>query len=169
MSYFIIYNKASGEQSYFVLEDEGGSYDIGSGALVWDELADGNAINESATPWTDQQLLANIGRFTRETSPSLYLQSGGYITGHLAAVESSYKKIIETWQLKYELNARALLDDCDTAISATYVSDPLNKIRWEQKKLIDYGGVISDIIKTELSYTTTQMIELFDESGLWVE
>ena len=35
--------------------------------------------------------------------------------------------------------------------------------------MIDYGGVISDIIKTELSYTTTQMIELFDEAGLWVE
>ena len=169
MSYFIIYNKASGEQSYFMLEDENGSYDIGSGALVWDELVDGDAINESTTPWTDQQLIANIGRFTRQTSPSLHLLSGGYIAGHLAAVESTYKKTIETWKLKFELNARGLLSTCDSSITATYATDPLNKIRWEQKKYIDYNGAISDLIKTELSYTTTQMIELFDEAGLWVE
>ena len=167
MPYFIIYNKTSGEQVYSILDDNTGSYNMYGGTLVWDEPVDGDAINESATPWTDQQLIANIGRFTRQTSPSLHLLSGGYIAGHLAAVESTYKKTIETWQLKFELHARALLSTCDSAITATYATDPLNKIRWEQKKYIDYNGAISDLIKTELSYTTTQMIELFDKASLW--
>lgn len=168
MAYNIIVNKVSGEQVVYVIE-ESGSYTLGSDTLVWDELVDGNAIDENGTAWTDAQIQANIGRFTRQTSPSLHLLSGGYIAGHLAAVESSYDKIIKVWQLKFELNARALLTGVDSAIAATYATAPLNEIRWEQKKNIKAKGQLWDIIQDELSYTTTQMIELWDEASLWDE
>jgi len=166
MSYNIVVNKASGEQVVYVLE-ESGSYTLGSDTLVWDELVDGNAIDENGTAWTDAQIQANIGRFTRQTSPSLHLLSGGYIAGHLAAVEASYAKVIEVWQLKFELNARALLTAVNTDITGTYTATPINKIRWEQKRYVAAKGVLWDLIQAELSYTTTQMIELWDESSLW--
>lgn len=166
MSYNIIVNKVSGEQVVYVLE-ESGSYTLGSDTLVWDELVDGNAIDENGTAWTDAQIQANIGRFTRETTPSLHLLSGGYIAGHLAAVEASYAKVIEVWQLKFELNARALLTAVNTDITGTYTATPINKIRWEQKRYVAAKGVLWDLIQAELSYTTTQMIELWDEASLW--
>lgn len=166
MSYNIVVNKASGEQVVYVLE-ESGSYTLGSDTLVWDELVDGNAIDENGTAWTDAQIQANIGRFTRQTSPSLHLLSGGYIAGHLAAVEASYAKVIEVWQLKFELNARALLTAVNTDITGTYTATPINKIRWEQKRYVAAKGVLWDLIKAELAYTTTQMIELWDEASLW--
>jgi hypothetical protein len=165
-TYNIIVNKVSGEQVVYVLS-ETGSYTLGSDTLVWDELADGEAIDENAVAWTDAQIQANIGRFTRETSPSLHLLSGGYIAGHLAAVEASYAKVIEVWQLKFELDARALLDDVDAAVIATYATVPINEIRWEQKRYIASKGVLWDVIQDELAYTNTQMIELWDESSLW--
>lgn len=162
MPYFIIYNKASGEQVYSMLYDEAGSYDMSGGTLVWDELVDGNAINENGTSYTDTQLINNIGKFTRQTSPSLHLLQGGYIAGHVAAVEAAYNKVINTWVLKFELDARTLLTSINTAVLATYTSFPLNKVRWEQKKNVKAKGRIWDIIKAELSYTNAQMIELWD-------
>lgn len=162
MAYFIIYNKASGEQAYYTLDDASGTYDINDGTLVWDELADGNAINENGTAYTDTQLINNIGKFTRQASPSLHLLQGSYIAGHVAAVEAAYDKVIKTWMLKFELNDRSLLTSINTAVLATYTSFPLNKVRWEQKKNVKAKGRIWDIIKAELSYTNAQMIELWD-------
>jgi hypothetical protein len=162
----VIVNKSTGEQLLYEI-GEGGSYTLGSDTLVWDEDIDGNAINELGDPWTDAQLRANVGRFTRETSPSLHLLSGGYITGHLAAIEDRYERVIEVWQLKFELNAIAQLTAIDAAVTATYATVPLNEIRWEQKKFVISKGHIWDIIQDEFSYTNTQMIEFWDECGLW--
>lgn len=106
-NYNIIVNKVSGQQVVYVIE-ESGSYTLGSDTLVWDELVDGEAINDVGAPWTDAEIQANIGKFTRQTSPSLHLLSGSYITGHLAAIEAAYDKIIRTWQLKFELHDRSL-------------------------------------------------------------
>ncbi len=167
-NYNIIVNKVSGEQVVYVLE-ESGSYTLGSDTLVWDELVDGEAINASAVAWTDAQIQANIGKFTRETSPSLHLASGSYITGHLAAIEAAYNKIIKLWQLKFELDNQSLLTSIDAAIVATYATTPLNEIRWEQKKNVKARGQIWDIIKDELTYTDAQMIALWDAADAWDE
>jgi hypothetical protein len=162
VTYFIIYNKASGEQAYYTLDDVSGTYDINDGTLVWDEIADGNAINDIGAAYNDLQLVDNIGKFTRQTSPSLHLLQGGYIAGHVAAVEAAYDKVIKTFALKFELEDRSLLTSIGSAVTATYAAHPLNKVRWEQKKNVKAKGRIWDIIKAELSYTNAQMIELWD-------
>lgn len=167
-NYNIIVNKVSGQQVVYVIE-ESGSYTLGSDTLVWDELVDGEAINDVGTPWTDAEIQANIGKFTRQTSPSLHLLSGSYITGHLAAIEAAYDKIIRTWQLKFELHDRSLLTTIDSAVTATYAASPMNKVRWENKKNVKARGNIWDIIKTEMSYTDAQMISLWDAAELWDE
>lgn len=159
---FIIYNRTSGQQDYFILDDPSATYDIGGGTLVWDEVADGDAINELSISYTNAQLLENIGKFTRETSPSLHLLQGGFIAGHVAAVEAAYDKVIKLWALKYELDARSLLTAVNSAVIATYASFPMNKVRWEQKKNVKAKGRLWDIIKLNQSYTVAQMIELWD-------
>lgn len=168
-NYNIIVNRASGEQMVYVLS-ESGSYTLFAGdTLVWDELVDGNAIDENGTEWNDLTIQANIGRFTRETSPSLHLLSGSYIAGHLAAIESAYSKVIRTWQLKFELHDRSLLSTVDSAVTATYGATPLNKLRWEQKKNVKAKGTLWSLIKTTLSYSEAQMVSLWDAAELWDE
>ena len=60
----------------------------------------------------------------------------------MQAVEDSYDKIIETWKLKFELDARALLTAVNTDITGTYATTPFNKIRWEQKNMYDQKGSV---------------------------
>lgn len=167
--YYVIYNYASGMQEYTVIEDTGSVPTPPGGSIVWNELIDGDAIDETAASYSNATLINNIGKFTRETSPSLHLLLGGYITGHLAAVEASYDKIIETWKLKFELDERAVLTAVNSDITATYGATPFNKIRWEQKKYVRSKGVLWDLIKAELTYTEAQMIELWDEASLWTD
>ena len=167
--YYVIYNYASGMQEYTVIQDTGSVPTPPGGSIVWNELIDGDAIDENSVAYTNQQLINNIGKFTRETSPSLHLLLGGYIAGHLQAVEDSYDKIIETWKLKFELNARGLLTAVNTDIESTYTATPFNKIRWEQKKYVRSKGVLWGLIKAELAYTEAQMIDLWDDSSIWAD
>ena len=165
--YYVIYNHSSGLQEYAVIEETGSVPTPPGGSIVWNELIDGDAIDENSASYSNQTLINNIGKFTRQTSPSLHLLIGSYITGHLTAVENNYNKIIEVWQLKFELDALGLLTQVNTDITGTYGTTPFNKIRWEQKKLVKAKGVLWDLIKAELSYTTAQMITLWDDASLW--
>ena len=86
--------------------------------------------------------------------------SGSYIAGHLAAIESAYSKVIRTWQLKFELHDRSLLSTVG-AVTATYGATLLNKLRWEQKRMLKERDImVSD--KTTPSYSEAQMVSLWD-------
>lgn len=53
----------------------------------------------------------------------------------------------------------------NSTIEATYATTPLNKVRWEEKEFMTWGGVIHDFIQAGIGLTDFQMYELYIDSG----
>lgn len=161
---WLIYNHSTGQQ--FALKiDPSGSYD-GSGAIVWDERIDGAVINDLGNPISDSTIMQQVGKWERRTSPSLHLyQLASVIPAHQSAYESSLiGQYVDTWAVKMKLQDILQLTAVNTAVAATYSEFPRNQIAWEQKYKHVIGGVISDIIQTELGYTWSQMVTFYESA-----
>ena len=63
--YYVIYNYASGMQEYTVIQETGNVPTPTGGSIVWNELIDGDAIDENSVAYTNQQLINNIGKSLR--------------------------------------------------------------------------------------------------------
>ncbi len=102
-------------------------------------------------------LIDQIGMWVLRYGPNAAGQAGtipfidGYISGsfsfipeHKSWLLSNNRGLIQTFSFKYWLydESVTLFNDVDAAVKATYATEPLNKIRWEHKEFMPYGGVI---------------------------
>lgn len=118
-----------------------------------------------------------IGMWVREYGPNAAGQPGtipfingyvrssfDYVPAHQQWLLDNHRKLVEVYAFKMWLyqTSTTLYDDVDTAVKATYVTEPLNKIRWEHKEFMPYGGVIFNIALPFLTDTDFELFQQFD-------
>ena len=88
---------------------------------------------------------------THEVIPELFLILAAILQTHLTIFHhigngsfDHHRKTVSLYALKgwlYQMPG-SIYADVNSAIEATYATTPLNKIRWEKKEFVPFGGVI---------------------------
>ena len=78
----------------------------------------------------------------------------------LTKVERKPGDVVDTWKLKFALAKDGNVPAVDAAIT-----DPVDRVRWNDKPTIRRGDKISDIVKQTLSLTNKQLDVLFSAAG----
>lgn len=71
-----------------------------------------------------------------------------YIPAHKQWLLDHHRKTVSVYQFKmwlWQIQGVTIFNDIDAAIKDTYATEPLNKVRWEQRELMPYGGVIFNL------------------------
>ena len=88
-----------------------------------------------------------------------------FIPNHETWVLNNYRKVIPVWELKATLHSNNELTAVNTAIEATYLATPLNKVRWEEREMIPFGGILYDLIYNATTRSHSYFHELWEQDG----
>lgn len=188
----VLYNTAEGRQECYVYSQFTNGFfspPVGS-KVVWNTktmgrvrffdsaafLADGTLIYEF---YDDQHTVISgqVGMWVKKFGPNAAGIPGavpyidGYVTDSFNYIPSHWQWLLDNWrqtvpvyQFKYMLYSMGgtVYDDVDTLIKATYATEPLNKVRWEQRELMPFGGVIYNLALPFLTQTDYEKFKMFE-------
>jgi hypothetical protein len=150
-----------------------GYYQVHAGDIVlWDERLNGRvyawdtAFEETYEIEYSQEMYDYTGRifklYENGTRPYLHWEFD-FLPAYAAWLYANFKGAIEVWKMKFYLHQLYPTEYAAiiATIEATYATTPLNKIRWEQKELMTFGGILHNIIQDELGFTDFEMYELY--------
>jgi len=173
--YAVVINRASGQQQVFMTSITGYYQVFPGDKVLWDERLHGNiyaldiALNELYEIIYSQEMYDYEGRMFKlflNGRPYLHWE-WDFIPAHAAWLYANWKKTIEVWKMKVYLSIVYPTEyaTINSTIEATYATTPLNKVRWEEKEFMTWGGVIHDFIQAGIGLTDFQMYELYIDSG----
>lgn len=92
-----------------------------------------------------------------------------YIPAHWNWLLANYRNPIQIYGFKGWLMGMGgtAYDDALAAVEATYATEPLNKVRWEEKELIPFGGEIYNIVSP--FFIVQDNYEIFTYWNYWHE
>ncbi len=184
----ILYNTADGKQEAVGFSV---SYTVPPGAsIVWNTVTHGpirfveeallenDGIYQYETPSDGNSIISwQVGMWVKRHgtdargNPVAVPYIGGYITDSFNYIPSHWqwlldhhRKTVSLYALKgwlYQMPG-SIYADVNSAIEATYATTPLNKIRWEQKEFVPFGGVIFNIVMQHINETNFEVFMRFD-------
>lgn len=96
-----------------------------------------------------------------------------YTPAHWQWLLDHYRKVVPTYALKGWLfqEPGTAFADANAAVEATYAANPLNKIRWEEREFVPFGGVIFNIVLPflKLNSIINTDFEIFNRFDEWLE
>lgn len=139
-----------GIYQYDIYED--GNFLIAWQVGMWVKKFGPNAIGQPGTiPYLDGYKEGGANPFN-------------YIPSHWQWLLDHHRKTVSLYALKgwlYQMPG-SIYTDVNSAIEATYATTPLNKIRWEQKEFVPFGGVIFNIVMQYINETNFEVFMRFD-------
>lgn len=139
------------------------------GIYQYETPSDGNSVIASQVGmWVKKFGTNAVGQLG--TIPYLdgYKEGGAdpfdYIPSHWQWLLDHHRKTVSLYALKgwlYQMPG-SIYADVNSAIEATYATTPLNKIRWEQKEFVPFGGVIFNIVMQHINETNFEVFMRFD-------
>ena len=184
--YAVIVNTPTDEdglfRQYVKIIELYGHHGVHNGIVLWDERSMGevrawDAINEVfyTIPWYD---LANEGTYLKAHGgvnngiPYIddFTQNGyvdDWLNGHKLWMLEYHRQSIPVWAVKgylYQIpdGGSNKLATMNTIIEATYATEPLNKVRWEEREFMHWGDPIYLLIQDELGVTHFSLKNDFD-------
>lgn len=194
--HLVLFNRPDGKQDYiFIANGMSPIYSLPPGSVVlWNTITmgpprftdDAAFINDGVYEYIYMSdalsiLMDQIGMWVIEYGPNSRGQPGtvpfingyvrnsfNYVPAHKQWMVDNYRGVVEVWAFKFWLyqTSVTIFNDVDAAVKATYATEPLNKVRWEQKEYMSYSGVIFDIAS---AFITVNDYEIFKMTSgqLW--
>lgn len=136
------------------------------GIYQYDTPSDGNSIiSGQVGMWVKRHGTNASGQLGTIPYISGYVaDSFDYIPSHWQWLLDHHRKTVSLYALKgwlYQMPG-SIYADVNSAIEATYATTPLNKIRWEQKEFVPFGGVIFNIVMQYINETNFEVFMRFD-------
>lgn len=169
--YVVIVNSPVDEdgifKQYVNFIDKLSYHGIKNGTVLWDTRSMGDVrgwdtINEVfyTIPWYDLQafegtfLKAYGGNNNGIPYIDNFTQDGfvdDWLEGHKQWMLANYRLPLEVWMMKAYLHGipdggGTLLETINAEIEATYATEPLNKVRWEEREFMHWGDPLYLII-----------------------
>lgn len=182
MDHVILFNSPSGRQLVYETDVGSTSYSIPAGSnILWNTLTHGPIrFKVFVEPGGDffyaheedanNTIVSQVGIWVKEYGPNAggipgtipYLASYSneeftFIPTHWQWMLDNYRKAITLFSVKAWMIdlPGTIYADVTAAIEATYAASPLNKVRWEEREFVPFGGTIFNIIKPFLDSVPT--------------
>lgn len=195
MDHVLLFNRADGLQQAMPISATTTSYSLLPGTkILWNTVMDGpirwgSVLEPGVYTYPDEYdqfiVYDQVGMWVKRYGPNAIGQDGtvpfidsyipgtsDYIPEHWQWLLDHYRKAVPVYALKFWLSQEpgTAYADANAAIEATYASNPLNKIRWEEREFVPFGGVIFNLVLPFLTLNTyNDNYEIFHRFREWLE
>lgn len=196
MDHLLLINRADGLQQAIPISATTTSYSLLPGTqIIWNTVTDGPFrfnVSPDAGVYEyeifsdgNQVIMDYVGIWVKRYGTNSIGQDGTipyidgyvhdfdvYIPAHWQWLLDHYRKVVPTYALKGWLfqEPGTAFADANAAVEATYAANPLNKIRWEEREFVPFGGVIFNIVLPYLKLNPVNTdFEIFNRFNEWLE
>lgn len=196
MEHILLFNRPDGLQQAMPISATTTSYSLLPGTqIIWNTVTDGPfRFNASTVPGEylyesyddgNNIISSQVGMWVKRYGTDQRDNQGavpyvdGYVTdsfdyipAHWQWLLDHYRRVVPVYALKCWLSQEpgTTYADANAAVEATYTANPLNKIRWEEREFVPFGGVIFNIVLPYLKLNPINTdFEIFNRFNEWLE
>jgi hypothetical protein len=196
MDHILLFNRPDGLQQAMPISVTNTSYSLLPGTqIIWNTVTDGPfRFNVSVEPGTYQYETYDDGNYIISSQVGMWVKRYGtdhrgnpgavpyidgyitdsfsYIPEHWQWLLDHYRKTVPVYALKCWLfqEPGTAYADANAAVEASFAANPLNKIRWEEREFVPFGGIIFNIILPFIRANPLNTdFEIFNRFEEWLE